>query len=292
MLQNQISLPMWLSACACAVTVVSAEFSKCVTIDHPKFSGSSEDVVIYKDGLALVAAGDMTEGFLFGLWDEKGGIKDLILPGGILTVDLKNWGGPGTQPTIKEVPIIGMPSDTVWLSHGIYLSNATSKLYSVNHGFSDGGEAVLVFDVADGEDGPTLSYDRAIKSDLWSHGQLNDVIEGPSGKELYVTRTLHQPLSVTGPQTPENSVMQIFGSTPPGGGVIFHCAWEGKDDEPVCKKALAEGGGMSAPNGITINPVRPNALDFSGGELGGVEGWESGVLLPHHLFETISLGGR
>ena len=252
--QHHFPLPLWLSACACAISVVSAEFSNCVTVDHPKFAGSTEDVAIYKDGLALVSAGDMAMAFGLGLWEE-GGMKDQIVPGGILTVDLKNWGGPGTQPTIKDVPIIGMPSDIVWISHGIYLSNVTSKLYSVNHGFSNGGEAVLVFDLADGEDGPTLTYDRAIKSDLWSHGQLNDVIEGPSGKELYVTRLLHQPYSVTGPATPGNTVLQIFGTTPPGAGVIFHCAWEGKDDEPVCKKALAEGGGMTAPNGITINPV-------------------------------------
>jgi hypothetical protein len=137
-------LAMLLPALAAAV-VTAAE---CFSIGA--FEGS-EDATLWRDGVALVSSG------LFPS-PTQGGL--------MLAVDLKTI-TPQGRPTIREVELVGVPMGFGFRPHGIYIDNATQRLFAISHSDELEEESIVVFSIAPGAgDGrvPILSYRFALIS--------------------------------------------------------------------------------------------------------------------------------
>lgn len=216
---------------------------RCIRVEHPKMNGT-EDMALYKNGIALLGSGDLGARLLYGYW-PGGEVTDISEDGGVFAIDMKQF-----PATVTEVPIVGLPDGISFAPHGIYLSNATQRLYVVSHGYSFGGTRIIIFKIEDDNSFLRLTYLRSIASNLWGDVQLNDVVEHPSGSGVYTTRMLHTAGSPTGPQTPNHTLMDIFFSTPPGSGTVFYCDFDIDDaaTPAECKVAVT---GFKDPNGIT-----------------------------------------
>ena len=89
-----------------------------------KFDGS-EDVTIWRQGVALVTAGMMAKN------DTKGAM---------LAVTIE-----GAAPVLHELELVGMPDDLEFRPHGMYLDNVTQRIFTVSHGDAQQEESIVVF---------------------------------------------------------------------------------------------------------------------------------------------------
>jgi len=159
---------------------VPTPHAKCQWLFHKNLT-TSEDIALWKDGVVLVGSGETVAQLWIGDFSGPQGIF-AYAPGKVFSVDLKQ-----SSPALTEVPIEGIPEGISFHPHGIYLSNASSRLYTVSHGLGGGGDRVIIFDIVEGT--PTkLKYVRSITGrGLWGNVQLNDVVEGRTKHEMYIS---------------------------------------------------------------------------------------------------------
>ena len=190
------------------------------------------------------------------------------------------WLVNATRGTVEELKITGESAPEKLVLHGIYFSQLTRRLYAVNHGDEEKGEAVEVFDVVMGLGAPLrplrLAHVASVRSPLFGHLALNDVVEGdPTAAadviEFYVSewrplggfpvggkhakdvpfavrvrRALHVPLTLI--KAPLTRVFRctVSLSTPGGGG--------GDDDDGSC--TVASSARFVGANGLAVSKDR------------------------------------
>ena len=159
--------------------------SNCYTTKGP---WGAEDIVLGQNGWVFTSSLDGSRLFESGV---TVGCRD----GGIWAFQLKI-----PHPTVVMVPLWrsarNKPShmiDTRYCphTHGMYLSNSTNRLYVITHyGYSS---QIEVFDIEyepENKAPPTLTWVRAVASSSFPNMGINDVVEGASKDELYVTQFL------------------------------------------------------------------------------------------------------
>lgn len=156
----------------------------------------SEDFAVYGDGVLLVSSGDI-EGVL---QDRLTGSRTKD-PGGIYALDV-------TRRTARRLELKGFDQAKAGFQpHGIFLSNATARLYAVSHHERSGGSVVQVFEVVK-EPSLHLRHLHQVTSPLFGFFTINNLVEGSSdGSDFYVTEFL--PLGL--PEGP--------------GGLLYFPAW-------------------------------------------------------------------
>lgn len=134
-----------------------------------------EDVTAFGDGeSAFAGGGDLWTAF------KNGSIYG--------TVDGAVWLVNAKQGTMRAVPIKASAPDgqvPKLILNGIFYSQASRRLYAVNHDEA-AGESVEIFDVVGEGDAMELQHLLSVRSPLFGSMALNDVVEG-EGNELYVT---------------------------------------------------------------------------------------------------------
>eukprot|EP00122_Pirum_gemmata_P001093 Pgem_evm1s975 len=154
------------------------------------------------------------------LYNTLGGEE--AAPGGIFAFDLKS-----NPPSYYKLTI----------------SNAPSQIPLHPHGTDDHLELV---------------YLRDIKSKLFENGNINDVIEGASEGELYVTQWLQYPVPAAGLRHPVNLEERInifkqdVAQMVYPGSHVFHCTFSSV--ATVDAQCSVTGKGMYSANGITKDP--------------------------------------
>jgi hypothetical protein len=216
---------------------------------------NSEDLAPVRDGLVLVAVGDLHKAF-------RGHVD--AAPGALYTVDVQSGAA-------VRVPLAGMPAGVPFQPHGIYLSNATQRVYAVSHGLAQGdGSRVWVLRVADPALGVAggLVFVRTVQSPLFQAGAINDVVEGANAGELYVTEWLQVPMPARGQAHPAtwrerwNLVYAklLFLYWP--GGRVFRCTYapdpppaDAADAAATPAECVVAAEGFYMANGITRDPA-------------------------------------
>lgn len=149
--------------------------------------------------------------------------------------DLKDLTGQPEQLTINNYP-----HSYPLHAHGIYLSNATDRLYVVNH---LGQESVI--EVIAVEYSPVrLTHQKTVRSDLFYRYIMNDVVEGKDENEIYVSRW--QPFNAP-PFSGVNTLAGAFGLPLT---FVIRCDLK-KDECEVASRWLFAGA-----NGMTVTPDR------------------------------------
>lgn len=176
----------------------------CQRVSTPAGFVSTEDITLFEDGVFFVSAGDLPTTF-------GGDAKD-ARPGSILAFDAaavkKNV---AERHQLQVVPIVGRPTSSAFQPHGLYYSKKTRQLYVVNHPFDGLNSRIEIYRVqqqsppsppasstSSGTDAapspaerlPQLHYQGFVESSSFPRGGLNDVIEGRSGSELFVTASM------------------------------------------------------------------------------------------------------
>jgi len=153
----------------------------------------NEDMVLGKESVMLFAA----SGNLHVCFDAGSAAAG---DGGIWMLYMKD---SSARP--KQLPIQGYPHKA-FHGHGIYLSNATDRLYVVNH---LGPKTVV--EVMKVEYSPVrISHLKTVQSDLFLRYGMNDVIEGIDENEIYVSRwQVFQP-SANGWNNPTSFIETIY----------------------------------------------------------------------------------
>jgi len=146
----------------------------------------SEDVAHWRDGIVLVSSGDLGTTFA---WGET----EAVL-GGIFALRVGDSTG---EPRYWRVELLarddkGVPPDQQYgfQPGGIYLSNATQRLYAVSHTDQKSSSGVDVFDIEKLDEFPwlRLRHRTKVTSPLFGNHALNDVVEGAEdGSDLYVS---------------------------------------------------------------------------------------------------------
>uniref|UniRef100_A0A0G4GPK6 SMP-30/Gluconolactonase/LRE-like region domain-containing protein n=1 Tax=Chromera velia CCMP2878 TaxID=1169474 RepID=A0A0G4GPK6_9ALVE len=229
---------------------------QCVLHAHKNMQ-SSEDVVLWKNGIALTGSGDILKYLRAEEASPDGGVFAAYM-GDVL----RSGKGPESM-VLEQVELEGYPSDIPLRIHGLHLSNATNRLYAVNHpgGFS----RVEVFEISERPDGgPALRWLFAFAPTDGSFpvGGLNAVVEGTSPKEIYVT--VFKPRGLKPPGLDE-----FFDSVEELGHILFasesesqvlRCVVDDDESEPqgtkgkgMCGKAAS---GFVLVNGMTADPGR------------------------------------
>ncbi|CAE8653262.1 unnamed protein product [Polarella glacialis] len=130
-----------------------------------------EDMALWLDGVVIVSAGDLKTTF------SKG--PEHAVHTGIFAVDLRS-------AALRRVELQGFPASSRLVGHGLFLSNATQRLYVINHG--DEASQVEIFEVrGSGFQDLLLKHVGRIQSDLFPNHCLNDVVEGRNPGEVFVS---------------------------------------------------------------------------------------------------------
>lgn len=136
-----------------------------------------EDFSAVGDGHCVIGGGgDIKDAFEYG--------SEVVKEGGVYLVNV-------TQGTIRKLFVIeskvrpGLPKLVL---HGVFYSQRSRRLYAVNHD-QQRGESIEVFQVTDTQKFD-LEHLASVRSEIWAPFALNDVVEGASDDELYVTQWL------------------------------------------------------------------------------------------------------
>lgn len=217
--------------------------------------GPSEDMQFGKYGLLLMAAGDLQHAFNHGTEHAPNG-----------GVFVYHFNSPVSKfPT--KITLDNYPPDRKMVGHGLYLSNATDRLYVINHaGHQDVVEVFSVTYKPSCIIGTTfhcppvaLSLIKIVGSPLLGYFMMNDVAEGlvtdTNKGELYVTRWVNYPIRPSGKAGDTVWVMkdtysQLSKTRFPG---VYRCYWEGSE-EANCEEATEHK--FVGANGITVSPDR------------------------------------
>mmetsp|Transcript_4883 Transcript_4883/g.7980 ORF Transcript_4883/g.7980 Transcript_4883/m.7980 type:complete len:178 (-) Transcript_4883:227-760(-) len=89
----------------------------------------------------------------------------------------------------KELPLVNFPEGRRFQPHGLYYSNQSNNLYAVSHPYQGEGSFVEIFKV---RTDPSLALEHvdSIRPTGSMNGVINDVVEGPSASEIFVSKWL------------------------------------------------------------------------------------------------------
>lgn len=96
------------------------------------------------------------------------------------------WLVNATDGSVRQLEISGANAPRKLILHGIHYSQKSGQLYAVNHD-EEVGEGVEVFEVIGTGSAIRLHHVVSIRSPLFNNFALNDVVEGASKGEVYVT---------------------------------------------------------------------------------------------------------
>jgi len=157
-------------------------------------------------------------------------------------------------------PVVGFPETTLFQPHGCYVSNTNDLLYVINHVGTY--SAVEVFSIQyhrrrtdDRNRPPTLTYVHSIRDDdhFPVHG-INDVVEGASRGEIYVTIWLPFGIFVSADITMflQSVLAFVFRVRLTR---VLRCTW-GLSSSSQCQDATDHRHRFFMANGITTNDDR------------------------------------
>lgn len=212
----------------------------CVVLPGSEAFWGSEDMMVWRDGTVVVTAGDLN---IF----NKG--IDEIQPGRLYAADLRS-----ASPRAREVPLEGFPADVRFQPHGLFVSYP--RIYATSHPWFHGSR-VEVFEGVE-EDGVLVRarWLRSVEHDLLSpRGFPNDVVEGASRNEIYVTRWLIFPIPDGGKDRPFTAASALREAAALLASIfrlrftrVYRCVFD--DDDVRC---AAVGEAHVGANGITIS---------------------------------------
>lgn len=138
----------------------------------------SEDISLWRDGVALASSG------LF---------PSATQAGVMLSIDLQP--PVGSRPTVREVELRGVPEGFGFRPHGLFIDNATQRLFVISHSEELEEESIVVFAISPSLEPrlPVLTFEFALvspnfpwypASEIWFLNDLATV----SGNELLVTQ--------------------------------------------------------------------------------------------------------
>ncbi|GAB5362238.1 hypothetical protein AAMO2058_000781100 [Amorphochlora amoebiformis] len=164
-----------------AFTAFTPDLS-CTSVGADVMSTGSEDFTIYRNGIVFVSSGDLYPLFRDGI--------EAAEHGKILTLDLT---AEDLNPTVLEIEGYTKPR---LQPHGMYYSNKTNRLLVISHALQLGGSTVEIFEVLN--DPIRLKYVESVSSPLFPHGTINDLVEGTSADEIYITKLRQNPIPLKG----------------------------------------------------------------------------------------------
>lgn len=208
------------------------------------FSGS-EDVDVWAGGTVIVTAGDLRS-FMYGF--------DGARPGALYAADL--W---SSSPVARPLAIGGMPPGIRFQPHGLFVSRP--RIYVTSHPW-DHGSRVEVFEGVEDGDGRLVGVEwvRSVEHSLLApRGFPNDVVEGASQNEIYVTRWLIFPIPDGGKRGPRTIADRVRGTAAFLAQVaglrltrVYRCTFEGA----APASCAPVGGGHVGANGIAVTKDR------------------------------------
>jgi len=210
----------------------------------------SEDLAMGRHGLLFISSGDIIQGFGQGIAQSK--------PGGIWVLDF-------SQKRILEpvkLHIKGVPEGLTFRFHGLDVSNATDRIYAVNH--QESKSSVDVFEITYNTEclgetwscpPVTLTFHTTVTSQHFPHAGINDVAEVDSD-HFYVTQFQPFPLPAKGTHNPRGvEILQTLMALPI---FVFNLKWTTvyvcSVSQATCETATEEM--FSGANGMTVSPDR------------------------------------
>lgn len=183
----------------------------------------------------------------------------------------RNTGGlwafsPHSRKPPLRMEIEGLPQEVkaCFMTHGIFLSEATNRLYAVTH--HGDYSSVQVFSVGysqDDDNMPTLSWVRSITSDSFLNMSPNSVVEGVNQNEIYVTQCLPFAIPKHGRHHPESfkeRIQQVLLIPILFVGIklstVQHCIFSDNINIPATCSQATNFLKFRAANGITISNNR------------------------------------
>lgn len=248
-----------------------------------------EDLVLYRPGILLGGAGATIECMHHS--------PERARPGYLVAIDLREG-----FPKAFKLAIIGLPDGIKFQPHGIFYSNRTERLYTVNHGGVTGvGTRIEVFDVLEGESDelPSLVWRMAVGGNgQFANMALNSVVEGRGRDEIFVTQFQNFAIPDKGEHHPVglreklgrigNFILELLAFR--GFTGVHYCTFD--IDSGVTKRCAQVNSGFVHANGLTINdertklwvndPIRRSITTYDVGEGGSLkEIPEEHIELPH-----------
>jgi len=212
-----------------------------------------EDLAMWRDGIALVSAGDLGKAFL----QDPANVENT----GVFAVDLR----AAPHPVVRQVVLRNRPdSASKFVGHGMFLSNASSRVYFVTHGdYATAASFVEIYSIH-GTDFHSLGlqHESRVASSLFPAAGINDVVEGWGPHEIFVSVWRRYPQSADQPTGAEHSANHQYMTSSlltnrylgmRGGLGVLRCAadtnwnWE-------CRRTAAWG--LVSANGLAISPDR------------------------------------
>merc|ERR1719161_3381860 len=138
----------------------------CEHLGQDLLKGASEDLAIYDKNTVLMASGDLSRVFPFGV------SKELTNLGGIYALDINAKKVVKLETKDFDQSKLGLQP------HGIYFSNTTKRLYVVSHTDELSKTTVQIFAVEGSPPNLILNHLRMVSSPLFMNHGLNDVVEG------------------------------------------------------------------------------------------------------------------
>lgn len=165
----------------------SNDASKCKLYKGPT---GAEDFVLAKNGWIISSSVDAGH-----LIDEGVDVckRDT---GGLWAFRFSDGGAPMRLHNMEGLP---NPVAACFMTHGLFLSNATNRLYAVTHNGNYSSVQVFSVDYDSNKDSPPLlSWIRSVTTDSFLNMSPNDVVEGASPGEVYVTQFMPFPVPSSG----------------------------------------------------------------------------------------------
>ena len=143
----------------------------------------SEDMALGRHGVLFISSGDLQNCFEHGAASARAG--------GLWVYDMRKG---GTAEPVK-IQLESCPDERGFQGHGLDVSNATDRVYSVSHNGDHSSVDIfqIVYRVECVKTFPwscppvSLTFLRSIKSDLFPNYGINDVVEAEDN-QIYVTQ--------------------------------------------------------------------------------------------------------
>jgi len=210
----------------------------------------SEDMALGRDGILFITSGDL------GMTFQEGSAS--ANPGGIFAMDMR-----GSSKSLVRMSLNKFPDGVRFQPHGLHVSNSSDHLLATSH--AGNHTRVEVFKIEYHpeclESQPwsctpaTLHHLNSITSDLFPNCGMNDVVEGSSPHELYVTQWLTVPYPEHGLKSGSHFKTELGPTLLNFMGFswtrVYRCTWSEVILGGQCEPAT--GRQFYGANGITIS---------------------------------------